>query len=269
MRETQEMPSGIQVEKPVVFKLIKKNAKPALQGRHYPSQRRLPSEEIIYDRATKKNRTIRYCPAETSIYKDQQPEKVKLGEIVFQNGSLIAHHTNPLLIEYLSKSNYNRSNPDRIPGSKAVFMELDPAADAKVSMDKEVEQIKAANAVLQMDFSDLKAYARVLGVNINNASDMIRHDMLVLAKKDPAKFLNGIDDPLVQRQQVILDAANFKLIKISARSVSWIMGDKESLIVPIPIGQKGVEWFAQWTMNDKDGDEVYKEIEKKVKNLSE
>jgi len=261
---TQSVLLGQDTLKPVVFKLTKKNPKPALQGRYYPSIKRVPSEETIYDHETKSNRTIRYAPGERSIFKDEQPSKVVVGDIIFQNGSLVVPYTNPLLLKYLERSNYNKENPHRIKGTKAVFLALDPEGDARQSMEVEVSQIKAANAVLQMEFSELKAYARVLGVNINNGGDMIRHDMLRLAKADPKKFMAGIDDPIVKRQQVLLDAMNYKIIIISGRSVAWSYGDKESLIVPIPLGERGVEWFAKWTMHDKDGEEVYKEIEKKV-----
>lgn len=269
MRDTEETLTGVKTDKPIVFKLIKKNAKPALAGRYYPSIKRMPSEENVYDHETKTNRTIRYAIGERSIWKDEQPEKVVLGNIVFQNGSLLVDYTNPLLMTFLERSNYNKTNPHRIKGTRAMFMVLDHEADARVQINTEVEQIKAANAVLQMPFPELKAYARVLGVNISNGSDMILHDMLTLCKKDTAKFMAGIDDPIVKRQQVILDAMSFKIIELHGRSVSWLMGDKKSLIVPIPIGQRGVEWFATWTMNEKDGDEVYKELEKKVKALSE
>ena len=266
MRElTTSALSGVSINKPTVFRLIKKNAKPALQGRYYPSIKRLPSEETIYDPERKTTRTIRYAPSEQSIYKDEQPDKVVVGDVVFQNGSLVVPYTNPLLLQFLEKSNHNISNPARIKGSKSVFKHVDPESDAKNQMDNEISQIKAANAVLQMEFSDLKAYARVLGVNINNGADMIRHDMLVLAKKDPSNFMAGIDDPLVKRQQVILDAMSYKIIKVSGRSVAWIMGDKESLIVPVPIGQDAVKWFSEWTMNEKDGEDVYKELQKKIK----
>jgi hypothetical protein len=270
MREPAEnMLGGMTTKKPIVFKLVKKNAKPALKGRHYPSQKRLPSEEEIFDPKTNQNRIIRYAQGQQSIYKDEQPEKVVLGDVVFQNGSLIVPHTNPILLKFLELSNYNQSNPSRIKGKKVVFKLLDPEADARVQVETEIDQIKAANAVIQMDFTDLKAYARVLGVNINNGGAMIRHDMIVLAKKDPYAFMAGIDDPLIKRQQVLLDGMTFKIIKLSGRSVSWLHGDTESLIVPIPIGERGVEWFAAWTMSDKDGEEVYKEIEKKVKAFSE
>jgi len=267
MREKENTLIGVDSNKPTVFKLVKKNAKPALQGRYYPSIKRLPHEETIYDPIKKSNRIIRYAPGEQSVYKDEQPEKVVLGDIVFQNGTIVVQYTNPLLLTYLGLSNYNQSNPSRMRGFKAVFSELDPEGDAHAQIDIEIEQLKAGNAVLQMDFSELKAYARVLGVNISNGADMIRHDMLKKAKASPAMFMAGIDDPIIKRQQVLLDGMSYKIIELSGRSLNWLIGDKKSLIVPIPIGQ-GLPWVAEWTMNDKDGEEVFREIEKKVKALS-
>jgi hypothetical protein len=270
MRETDDFAlSETKIGKPTVLRLVKRNAKPALRGRYYPSIKRLPSEELIYDPKSDSNRTIRYAPGEQSIYKDEQPAKVVLGDIVFQNGSLVVPHTNPMLRKYIELSNFNQLNPNRIKGSRVIFTILDPERDARVEMETEVAQIRAANAALTMEFADLKAYARVLGVNINNGSEVIRHDMLVLAKKAPEKFMAGLDDPLVKRQQVILDAMSYKIIEITGRSISWNMGDKKSLIVPVPIGQDAISWFAEWTMNEKDGDKVYSEIEKKVKKFSE
>ena len=255
-------------KKPTVFRLTKKNQKPALEGRYYPSQKTLPSEETVYDPVANKRRTIRYAPGEQSIYKDEQPEKVVLGSIIFQNGSLVVPIDNPILLEYLENSNFNMTNSLRIKGSKVVFRALDPAATAKDIMANEVDQVRVSNAVLTMEFADLKAYARVLKVNITNEGDIIRHDMLQLAKKDPAKFMAGIDDPLVKRQQVILDAMQYRIIEIAGRSISWVFDDKNSLIVPVPVGQDPVAWFAEWTMNEKDGERVYSDIEKKVKKFS-
>jgi hypothetical protein len=259
---------GMLQNKSVLFRLIKKNAKPALKGRYYPSQKLLPSEETVFDSSINKRRMIRYAPSEQSIYKDEQPDKVVLGSVIFQNGSLIVPHDNPILLEFLEKSNYNQGNLAKIKGSKAKFNLVNPAAVAKVNMEIEVSQIRAATQVLNMDFSDLKAYARVLGVNITNSGDIIRHDMLQLAKKDPAKFMAGVDDPLVKRQQVILDAMQYKFIEVTGRNISWLFDDKKSLIVPVPLGQDAVAWFAQWTMNEKNGEEVYADIEKKVEKLS-
>jgi len=269
MRRELDQETGMSATKPTIFRLMKKNTKPALQGRYYPSQKRMPSEELIYDVPTKTQRTIRYAKGESSIFKDEQPDKVVLGSIVFHHGSIVVPFTDPALLQFLEKSNFNSGNPARIKGSKQIFNHVDFEAVAKGKMELEISQITAANAVLQMKFQDLKAYARVLGVNINNGSEMIRHDMLVKAKAGPEKFMAGIDDPLVKRQQVILDAMELNIIEVSGRSISWVFGDKKSLIMPVPIGQTSVSWFAEWTMNEKDGEEVYAEIEKKVDKFSE
>lgn len=273
MRELLELDSTGGVKKPTVFKLVKKNHKPALQGRYYPSQKRIPSEEVIYDPTIGKNRVIRYAPGQQSIYKDEQNsnpnEKVVIGDIIFQNGSLVVDHTNPLLLEFLSLSNFNRSNPNRIKGTKILFEEINKEQDAKKSMENEVSQIRAANSVLNMEFADLKGYARVLGVNVSRSSDEIRHDMLVLAKKDPKRFMSGMDDPRTKRKQIIMDAMMHKIIEVNGRSINWILGDSKNLITAVPIGQEAVSWFAEWTLNEKDGQDVYSEIEKKVKKLSE
>lgn len=265
---------GGEVLKPTVFKLVKKNQKPALQGRYYPSQKRIPSQEVVYDPDTNTNRVIRYAPGEQSIFKDEQNapdpgQKIVVGDIIFQNGSLIVDHTNPLLLKFLSLSNFNKSNPNRVKGTKILFEEVNKEQDAKKSMENEVSQIRAANEVINMEFADLKAYARALGVNINRSGDEIRHDMLVLAKKDPKKFLAGRDDPKIKRKNVVMDALAYHLIEVNGRSINWVLGDKKSLIVPVPIGQDSVSWFTDWTLSEKDGQEVYSEIEKKVQKFSE
>lgn len=268
-REAMRQEVGVTSNKPVVFRLLKRNHKPALKGRYYPSIKTLPSEEIVYDPETKSRRKIRYAPGEQSIFKDEQPEKVVLGSIVFQNGSLIVPQNNPMLLNFLDKSSYNKENPVRLREVKASYTMLDPEGEAKDNVDDEIAQIRGANAAIAMSFDDLKAYARVLGVNMSNSASMIRHDMIRLAKADPDGFMNGIDDPLIKRQQVILDAIEYRLIEVSGRSINWIMGSEKSLIIPIPLGQRPVPWFAEWTMNEKDGDKVYEELEKKVDKFNE
>jgi hypothetical protein len=274
MRELLDLESGAsEIKKPTVFKLVKKNHRPALQGRYYPAQTRIPSEEVIYDPTTNKNRVIRYAPGEGSVYKDEQtqstPEqKVVVGDIIFQHGSLIVDHTNPLLLAYLSLSNFNHSNPNRVKGSKILFAEVNSEKEADMSLENEAAQARAVNYVMNMEFDDLMGYARVLNVNTNRSVKEVRHDMVIMSKKDPERFIAGADDPVNKRKQVIMTATKSKIIEVSGRSINWVFGDKKSLITPVPIGQDAVTWFAEWTMSEKDGEKVYAEIEKQLKKLS-
>lgn len=255
-------------EKPVVFRLNKKREKPALKGRHYPSMKVIPSEEIIFDPKTGKSRTMRYAIGEPSIFKDEQPDKVVLGSIILTNGSISINRDNPELIQFLTLSNLNSGNPNKKTGSKPIFSIVDNEAIAEKNVDQEIDAAKAVVIVSNMDFDDMKAYARVLGVDVGMGAKEIRHEMIRLAKKQPDKFIAGIDDPLTKRQQVILNAREIGLIAIDNRSVSWKIGDNKKMITPVPTGQDATVWFAEWTMTDKDGEGVIKEIEKKLAALS-
>jgi len=249
------------------FKLVKRNAKPALAGRYYPSIKRLPSEEEIFDPETGKTRAIRYAIGEPSIFKDQQPAEVVLGDIIFQNGSIIVPHTSPSLIDFLQHSNHNAENPHRKPEKQRIFMELNPERDAEKELEKEESVARAKALVFSLDFEDLKGYARVLGVNVKRSVAEIKHDMLTIAAKDPVRFIAGLDDPLTKRQQVIMDGSSCGILEISGRGAFWKHGDDKKMIVPIPVGRDGVVWFAEWTMTEKEGESVYKELEKKVQKL--
>ena len=263
------MNKRLQDNKPIVFQLTRKRHKPALAGRFYPLQFRLPSTEEVYDRESNKTRMIRYAIGETSIFKDEQAEKVKLADIVFQNGKIVVSHTNPNLLRFLELSNHFIGNPDKIRGKEVIFRKIDHSISAKVNVDGIVLESQAVAAVLAMDFPKLKGMARVMGKRIDKSSDEILHDMILFAKKDPKGFLDGIDNPLTARKETILTAREYNLILFSGRSVKWNIGDTKGVIVNAPVGANTLDFFADWTMRDKDGEEVYAEIEKRIAKMTE
>jgi hypothetical protein len=268
MREKENAPlSGML--KARHFKLTKRNPKPALKGRHYPSIKLLPSQEEIYDPETNKTRTIRYAVGESSVYKDEQPVQVVLGDIIFQNGSIIVPYTNPTLIEFLTLSNHNADNPHRKPEKARLFKELNPAKDAEKSLELEEAVARAKALVFTLPFEEIRGYARVLGVNVKRSVAEIKHDMVRLAEKDPKMFMAGLDDPKTKRQQTLYDAASSGVIEVTGKGAYWKYGDEKKLFTPIPTGRNGILWLAEWTLTDEEGKEVYKEIEKKTKALME
>ena len=58
------------------------------------------SEVIVYDESVGYNRELRYCPAEKSVFKDEQSEVARREQIVFRDGTLMIPNTRPNLIEY-------------------------------------------------------------------------------------------------------------------------------------------------------------------------
>ena len=265
----EERTNPLAFAKPVMFRLTKRKAKPALAGKYYPTNKTLPSEEEIFDPNTKKTRTIRYARGESSIYKDEQPKEVVLGSIVFYNGSLMVDGMNPSLMEFLEVSNHNADNPFKRKDKEVIFKKLDPEGDADKAMEKEIEQIQASNLVIQMDFDKLKSLARVMGVSTDQSPKEIKHHMLVVAKKSPKAFMDRYDDPVIAREQIILDALEFGLITVTARSVNWKIGDNVGLITPVPFGMKPISYLAEWSMTDKEGEKVFEDIKKRVEKLKE
>jgi len=249
------------------FKLTKRNEKPALKGRHYPSILILPSEEEVYDPEKNITRTIRYAIGEASIYKDEQPAQVVLGDIIFQNGSIIVPYTNPALIQFLTLSNHNTENPHRKTEKERIFVELNHAKDAEKALELEEAVSRAKALVFTLPFEEIKGYARVCGVNTKRSVSEIKHEMVRLAEKDPKGFMAGLDDPKNKRQQTLYDATSCGVIEISGKGAFWKHGDEKKIITPIPAGVSGIEWFAEWTLTDEDGKEVYKEIDKKTQAL--
>jgi len=266
MREKDNTPLGGML-KARHFKLTKRNPNPARKGRHYPSIKILPSEEEIYDPTENKTRTIRYAVGESSVYKDEQPTQVVLGDIIFQNGSIIVPYTNPTLIEFLTLSNHNAENPHRKTDKSRLFVELNPARDAEKALEQEEAVARAKALVFTLPFDEIKGYARVCGVNTSRSAAEIKHDMVRLAEKDPKGFMVGLDDPATKRQQILHDAKSCGVIEISGKGAFWKHGDEKKIFTPIPTGKDGIKWLAEWTLTDEDGKEVYKEIEKKTKAI--
>jgi hypothetical protein len=261
------MKKSIHDNKPIVYRLIKRIAKPALQGRHYPLYAPIPSTDEIYDPESDSMRTIRYATGEPSIFKDEQSEKVKLGSIVFQNGKIVVERRNPNLIQFLELSNHNADNEDRVGNRTTLFRKEDQGKVAKLSVDSILIETQAVNAVLSMKWDKLAAYARVLGVNTDKSSDEVKHDMIVIAKNSPQKFLDGIDDPRTTRKQVVMDAMKYGIITVKGRSVKWTIGPENSAILHVPAGREPVEYLAEWTMTEREGEDVFKEMKKRLDKL--
>ncbi|GAG52955.1 unnamed protein product, partial [marine sediment metagenome] len=203
----------------------------------------------------------------SSIYKDEQAENVKLADIVFQNGKIIVDRMNPNLLNFLETSNHFKENPNRIVGKNIIFKKLDKAVSAKQSVDKIIIESQAVSACLALEWSELKGYARVLGVNVDRSADEIKHDMIRLAKIDSKKFMDGIGNPASTRKEAILDALDYKIIATVGRQVKWDIGENKGVIINAPIGRDVLEYFVEWTMTDKNGEEAFEEIEKRLDKM--
>src|SRR6056297_623053 len=154
-----------EVVKPVVFKLIKKRLAPATENNYYPGVKRIPSQDEVTDPNTGKKRIIRYSRSEQSIFKDEQPQKIVLDDIIFSNGALRVYEDNNTLLEFLRLCNWNRDNKNKVRGKEPLFYEHNPKQVAEEANQLMEAKIDAAYQAKTMEFDKLRAVARALKVN--------------------------------------------------------------------------------------------------------
>ena len=249
-----------------IFRLVYRNDKPSTTGRHYPVSHRIPSIDEVYDESTKRNRKIQYVLGEQSIYADEQSSfNPVLGDIVFNNGSLPVQYQQVTLREFLEKTNYNSSNPDRMSNKKVIFETINLETDAEKDLENLETEFHAVETLMTMDAQKMVGYARAMDVNVERSMYEIKHDMMVIAKSDPVLFMEEISNPKLERKQIIMEAEDERFISIntSLRQVKWGIGSKQMITV-IPVGINPYDHFVDYTF-ESEGQEVFNKIVKLLK----
>ena len=252
-----------------IFRLVNKNEKPATSGRHYPVSHRIPSIDEVFDETSGRNRKIQYVLGEQSIYADEQSSfNPVLGDIIFHNGSLPVQYQQVTLREFLEKSNYNISNPERMSNKKSIFETVDLETSAEKDLQSLETEFHVMESLMAMDAQKMVGYARAMEVDVNRSMYEIKHDMMVMAKNDPDLFMEQISNPKLERKQVIMDADenNILTIDIANRRISWGIGSKQTITV-VPVGLNPYDHFVDYTF-ETDGKEVFKKIVKLLKGES-
>jgi len=255
-------------KKPSIYQLIHNGGKDKRGRTIYPVVYMIKAEDIIYDSEKDINRKIRYIPGESSIFEDDQKEDAKVkSPITFSSGLLFVDKTNPSLKKYLDICNLNQSNPDRDPTTRPAFKLLTPEVDAKQKLQKSMLELDAVKVALEMSLDRLIGYAKVLGVNVSKSTDEIRYDMKILAEKDPKSFIDGMDDPMTELKEVLIRAAQNKIISIGSQKITWVQGDQRTIITHVPLGVKGIDHMAHYCMSEK-GESTLDHIKLKLNKLN-
>ena len=249
-----------------IFRLVNKNEKPATSGRYYPVSHRIPSIDEIFDEESGRNRKIQYVLGEQSIYADEQSSfNPVLGDIIFHNGSLPVQYQQVTLREFLEKSNYNISNPERMSTKKSIFETVDLETSAEKDLQSLETEFHVMESLMAMDAQKMVGYARALEVDVNRSMYEIKHDMMVMAKNDPELFMEQISNPKLERKQVIMDADENNILTIDTanRRISWGIGSKQMITI-VPVGLNPYDHFVDYTF-ETEGKEVFNKIKKLLK----
>lgn len=188
-------------------------------------------------------RSLRYASNQVSIFEDEQMGDVTLPAIIFRDGKLQVPKENTLLQQFLSVYH---------PDLNKVYFEFDPNKEAEGEIKTVEEELEAMNLAKDMPIEDLEAIARVClqGRVSDMASNEIRRDMLIYARKNPKEFVELTKDENINLRNAAVRAAEMGIIQIADdnRTVKWASGDK---IITVPYGENVYSALAVYFKTDE------------------
>ena len=235
--------------KPVVFSLVKGG------GIWYKIRQK---GLLWFDESTGYNREIRYCPAERSVFRDEQSETAKRNQIAFREGILNVPNTDPILLEFM------RKHPDNVENGGKLFVEVNTEVDAEKELEKEFALNDAISLIKNSDIDALIPVALSYGISADMSNIEIKRALLQQAKGNPTAFIEALDSPIVKLKANVITAIDFQILKSDAEGMYWY--DSNKMIMPTPMGQDTVSVFTRFLMTDK-GNPVRDELERQLESL--
>lgn len=174
---------------------------------------------------------IRFCENEDSIWVSEQPEKVKKGFIVFNDGTLEVSPTESTKLEFLFRHpEYNKS-----------FRLLDRERDATAKLKDQEVLMEALNKAMKTPFKELRIVALAKG--IDSASEAVcRTAMIDFARNNPSAFLDAFDNDLIRISAKVREAINLGIIDNDGKHLRWT--DNGKRIMTLVAGVDPIEYAA-------------------------
>ena len=180
----------------------------------------------------------------------------RLEHIIFQNGSLFVPREKTVLQKMLSIYH---------PHIGLLFEEHKPAEIAADEIDILEMEITALNAAQNLDIDMAEAVMRVeVGSKVSEMSSKeVKRDLLLYAKKNPALFLELVNDENVVLRNFGIKATEMGIIKLSPDQRTFMWGSNDRKLMNVPFDEHPYSALAAWFKTD-EGMEIYSNIEKRL-----
>ena len=180
----------------------------------------------------------------------------RLEHIIFRNGNLVVPKNKVVLQQLLSLYHpmkdilYEEDKPIVKATNEVAFIEL---------------ELEALNAAVNLDIDMAEAVMRVeLGSKVSEMSSKeLKRDLLLYAKRNPALFLELVNDDNVQLRNFGIKATELNIIKLSSDQRHFMWGSNDRKLMTVPFDEHPYSALAQWFKTD-EGMEVYTNIEKRL-----
>jgi len=256
-------------EKPGKNKVIKEPIKPTqpkweikdrvymLKNNKTPLSYSIRTSGIYYfDEDKGYERELKYTSNQRTCFVDEMVGDQRLEHIIFRNGNLLVPKNKTVLQKLLS--NYH-------PHTGVLFVEVNEAENAASEIDILELEIEALNAAQNLDIDMAEAVMRVeLGSKVSEMSSKeLKRDLLLYAKRNPALFLELVNDDNVQLRNFGIKATELNIIKLSSDQRHFMWGSNDRKLMTVPFDEHPYSALAQWFKTD-EGMEVYSNIEKRL-----
>jgi len=223
-----------------------------LQGKHtlrYPL--------LWFDKETGNQEELRYATNQNSPLVKDQKGQATLGHILFENGTLFVPKEKQNLQKLLSIYH---------PGLGSKYYEFDAVGEAEDDLDHLELEVDAMNAAFDMDIDMAEAIVRVeIGSRVNKMSSKeIRRDLLLLARRNPALFLELANDDNVQLRNIAIRASETGIIRLSQDQRTFTWGETDRKLMTVPFDENPYSAMAAFFKTD-EGIQIFQSIEKKLK----
>jgi len=228
-----------------------------LTGRKSPLTYLIRGSNIHYfDEELGYERELKHTSNQRTSFVDEMKGDQRLEHIIFKNGSLFVPKNKTVLQKLLSIYH---------PHKGRLFVEHKPQAIAADEVEVIEMEIAALNAAQNLDIDMAEAVMRVeIGSKVSNMSSKeLKRDLLLYAKRNPALFLELVNDENVVLRNFGIKATERGILKLSSdqRTFTWASNDRK--LVNVPFDEHPYSALAAWFKTD-EGMEIYSNIEKRL-----
>ena len=200
-------------------------------------------------------RELKYTSNQRTVFVDEMKGDQRLEHIIFENGSLHVPRTKVILQQLLSLYHPHRDQ---------LFEEYKPVARAAREVDLLELEVDALMAARNLDIDTAEAVMRVeMGSKVTEVSSKeLKRDLLIFAKKNPALFLELVNDENVHLRNFGIKAREQGIIDLSddQRTFSWASTGRK--LMTVPFEEHPYTALANWFKTD-EGMEIFSNIEKR------
>ena len=201
-------------------------------------------------------RELKYCSNQRTCFVDEMQGDQRLEHVTFRNGVLFVPKNKVVLQKLLSLYH---------PQKDKLYYEWKPQAVAASQLDIIELEIDALTSARSLDIDMAEAVMRVeKGSEVSKMSSKeLKRDLLIFAKRNPALFLDLVNDENIVLRNFGIKATEMGILKLSSdqRTFSW--GSNDRKLMTVPFDEHPYSALAAWFKTD-EGMDIYSNIEKRL-----